>query len=246
MLCAKYRKSEDEIRAVPPPEYTKSWHPISHAELLDMVQGQLQDFNFRIKKKEFAMDRGVNRMFGVLDLEPYDARMSGFSMSVGLRNSIDKSLSAAVCLGTRVFICDNLSFSGETILSQKHNPSIEQILPDMVTVALDEFKTRFLDQEVQIYDQWKTMHVNPYHAADTLLDMVDNNVLLLGAVPQIRNSFLHPEHEEFKDPTVWSFYNAITGIAKTRRATNPFDATTESMDQFRYFRNRYPVNFSKN
>ena len=56
-------------------------------------------------------------MFGVFTLMSRDkdkARMLGF------RNSVDKTLVVGLTAGTRVFVCDNLAFSGEFVDYHKH------------------------------------------------------------------------------------------------------------------------------
>jgi len=45
---------------------------------------------------------------------------SDYAWIVGLRNSHDKTYPAGLVAGSKVFVCDNLCFSGEVRLSRKH------------------------------------------------------------------------------------------------------------------------------
>ena len=57
-------------------------------------------------------------MFATMDLTTPLA--DGVTLAVGVRNSIDKSLPLGFCAGSRVFVCDNLSFRSELMVHRKH------------------------------------------------------------------------------------------------------------------------------
>ena len=58
------------------------------------------------------------QFFATLDLAASIG--TGVALSVGIRNSIDKTLPLGFCAGNRVFVCDNLSFSAELLVNRKH------------------------------------------------------------------------------------------------------------------------------
>ena len=47
---------------------------------------------------------------------------------VGVRNSHDKSFPAGLVIGASIFVCDNLSFSGEVKLARKHTVHVESVI----------------------------------------------------------------------------------------------------------------------
>jgi len=55
-----------------------------------------------------------------------------YALAIGLRNSYDRSLSASLTAGSRVFVCDNLAFSGEADAARKHTVNIFRDLPDLI------------------------------------------------------------------------------------------------------------------
>ena len=77
---------------------------------------------------------------------------------VGFRNSHDKSMVAGICAGARVFVCDNLAFSGDFSEKRKHTPGNNFIrlireaftlLPgqlENLTKNLDRLKTEGISQ----------------------------------------------------------------------------------------------------
>ncbi len=44
----------------------------------------------------------------------------GVTLSVGVRNSNDKKSPIGLCVGSRTYVCDNLAFSSEIVISKKH------------------------------------------------------------------------------------------------------------------------------
>src|SRR5262249_51585397 len=72
--------------------------------------------------------RDGQRYFGLMEVRN-GSNADDFGLVVGLRNSHDKSFPAALALGSRVFVCDNLAFSGEVKLSRKHTTYIWRDLP---------------------------------------------------------------------------------------------------------------------
>jgi len=55
-----------------------------------------------------------------------------YTWVLGLRNSHDKTFPAGIVAGASVFVCDNLSFSGEVKFARKHTRFINRDLPQLV------------------------------------------------------------------------------------------------------------------
>ena len=71
--------------------------------------------------EEYAVSKDGMRMFGVLDLE---AGFEACRFAIGLRNSHDKSFRLSCTVGVRVFVCENLAFSGDySPCTIWHNPA---------------------------------------------------------------------------------------------------------------------------
>ena len=64
------------------------------------------------------MSNNNHRFFGVLDIEAPLAE--GVTLSVGVRNSNDKSFPIGFCEGNRTFVCDNVAFSSEVVITKRH------------------------------------------------------------------------------------------------------------------------------
>lgn len=89
---------------------------------------------FSIRACSFSVSQGIPRFFGVLDLTSELAE--GRTLSVGIRNSNDKTFPIGFCIGNRTFVCDNLAFSAEIVIAKKHTRFGEDWLREGIATAV--------------------------------------------------------------------------------------------------------------
>ncbi len=107
----------DELAACPTPAPAGRWHPVAHAAVLASVKETLRGAGYVVRSEQLALARADARFFGVLDLEAPLAH--GVNLSVGVRNSVDKSFPLGFAAGSRVFVCDNLAFRSELLVRRR-------------------------------------------------------------------------------------------------------------------------------
>lgn len=118
------------LEMVPAPMWTDTWHPVSHASILDAVEIGLRENQIAVRDRHLALAGkpmipglpGNARMFGIYHL---DLQVDGQLMSLGFRNSVDKSMAIAFCAGSYTFVCDNLAFSGNFVEFRKHTSGLD-------------------------------------------------------------------------------------------------------------------------
>src|SRR5262245_2361822 len=108
----------EQLAAIGVPPATETWFPISHQAVLERTEETLSQAGFRIAKSQLAVSRNDARFFGTLTLDAPLA--TGVQLAVGIRNSLDKSFPIGFASGSRVFVCDNLAFRSEMVVSRKH------------------------------------------------------------------------------------------------------------------------------
>lgn len=96
-----------DLLALPTPDPTESHRPIAHAKVVGALIEALGFRRLQVVGDEYAVTPDGNRMFGVLAL---DLEENGVRVSIGIRNSHDKTFSLGITIGYRVFVCDNLMF----------------------------------------------------------------------------------------------------------------------------------------
>ena len=99
---------------------------------------------------QYAVSPDGMRMFGVLAL---DIEENGVRVSIGLRNSHDKSFALGITIGYHVFVCDNVAFHGDfQTVTRKHSKNL--VLNDVLAVAIDRMQRNFAPMLNQV-NAWK-------------------------------------------------------------------------------------------
>ena len=201
------------VREVPLPEATRTYQPVSHEKLSSMLLQMAVHLlpNFSHSHSQFGLSAEGNKMFGVHTLTSSHTAMG---LSIGFRNSYDRSMSVGIAVGASVLVCDNLALCGDITVLRKHTLNV---IRDMESMALSA-----------IYKSQKVYHQILKDAeAMQLQEMSDDNAYrMLGLVygrgimtprqiPVAQREWKTPQYEAFQPRTVWSLYNAITEALKS-------------------------------
>lgn len=205
-----HRVSAAELDAVPVPARTDSWCPVPHHHLLDLVRGSLDAAGYRMTGEQHALAQAGQRYFGLLEVHHGHG---DYGLVVGVRNSHDKTFPAGLCLGSRVFVCDNLAFSSEVVIARKHTSRIELDLPGLVMRAVGRLtEARGLqDDRIAAY---KAAAVSDPAAHDLLVRAVDTGALPVRRLTETLQEWRTPSHEAFAPRTGWRLFNAVTEALK--------------------------------
>ena len=102
--------TRQQLAAVDTPLGTATHRPVPHSEVIEALVETLGFRHIAVVRDEYAVSKDGMKMFGVLDL---DTGMHGCRFSIGVRNAHDKSMRLAMTVGYRVFVCENMAFSGD-------------------------------------------------------------------------------------------------------------------------------------
>jgi hypothetical protein len=215
-----------ELDAVYPPAPTDTWYPLKHSVVLDRVLQTLDASGYKIKKQQYALSADKHRFFGTLDLESPIA--DGISLSVGIRNSNDKSFPIGFMCGDRVFCCDNLAFSAETVIARKHTRFGERRFNDALSRAILGLR-QYQDVAAKRIEALQRFDLSEDAANSYLLQAAEKGVVGWRLLPQVIREWREPSHEEFKPRTAWSLFNSFTEVIKERQLTQPARAAAETI-----------------
>jgi hypothetical protein len=150
--CDTRRVDENAVLAVPSPDFTKSWRPVSHGQVIQTLEAACQYHGIAVRSREYSMSANGAKMFGVWEL---DITVDGTAFSLGVRNSIDKSFGIGITAGTKVFVCDNLCFSGDYIRFRKHTAGLDM---DELTEIANEAVTGAVVKMERLYNWQDSLH----------------------------------------------------------------------------------------
>ena len=210
--------SLDELRACTTPAPVGRWHPTAHVTVLDSVKETLLGAGYVIRAEEFALSRGDARFFGVLDLETPLA--AGVSLSVGVRNSVDRSFPLGFAAGSRVFVCDNLAFSAELMVRRKHTVNGLKAFGGAIAQAVTGLAS-FCDAEQSRIERMARLVLSPEGASHVILTALRRGIISTLQLPKVCKEWEEPSHNEFKPRTAWSLFNAFTEVLRDRAVSSP-------------------------
>lgn len=217
--CGGSPATREQLKAIRTPAATESHFPIPHIELVNQVESRLNEHGMRIVTEAYGMANEGQRMFGVLQVAN-GHNSEDYSWVCGLRNSHDKRFPAGLCVGSGVFVCDNLAFSSEIVFGRKHTTNIMRDLPILVGTAIGKLGTSWTSQDVRI-EAYKNTELSKGDAADLLLDALSQDVINTRQILPAFQEWRKPRHEEFaENKNVWRLFNAVTEVLKPAEGRN--------------------------
>ncbi len=202
------------IGAVPTPAATESWFPIAHLDFINRVKAGLVNANLEIVTESHALAKEGNRYFGLMQIGHAGVKSDDYGLVLGLRNSHDKVFPTGLVAGAGVFVCDNLSFSGEVKELRKHTKNLFLDLPGKISSAVGKLGQLWVSQDTRFTAYKGTALNDSRDVHDLLIRALDNKAATVTQIKHILNEWRTPTHEDFAPRTVWSLFNAFTEIAK--------------------------------
>ena len=196
------------------PQATGTHHPISHSDFLETVEKGLDGVGLNIDKRSYGLSHDDNRMFSLFELSREGGENGTFKNVLGIRNSHDKAFSAGLVCGSRVFVCDNLAFSGEIKMNRKHTTNIMRDLPNLVYHMIGQVVDGWLNQEAR-YEGYQATNLDQSGADEIIGAALRNESLPPSKHRKVLNEWNEPSHDEFKPRTAWSMFNAFTEVMKS-------------------------------
>src|ERR1035437_7294427 len=150
LIASTEKLTRQQLALVPTPVGTATHRPVPHGGVVEALIETLGFRHINVVKDEFAISKDGMKMFGVLDL---DTGMHGCRFSIGIRNAHDKSMRLALTVGYKVFVCDNMAFSGdfEPVLA-KHSKHYNPV--QAISIGVDQMQRNFKPMVEQV-DRWR-------------------------------------------------------------------------------------------
>lgn len=207
-----YVATEEQVRATQTPEVSQTWQPVPHAALLDNALREIEAMNMRVKDQAFALWNEGKRMFGYLEVVN-GHNQPDYGMVIGLRNSHDQTLPVGLAVGHRVFICDNLAFSGEVVISHKHTSRVLEKMPILMGRAMNLLieKRGVQDRRISAY---KDCQITDREAHDLMIRSLDSGIVAPSRLREVVDQWRKPAYPDFEPRTAWSLFNAYTYVLK--------------------------------
>lgn len=191
------------------PPCTESHTPIPHHTLVTLTRSAIENAGLTVVTEEHALHRDGLRYFGGFALTGAGIDGTDRQVVLGLRNAHDKSFAAAVCIGNRMLVCDNLCFASDVKLARRHTLNILADLPRVLADAVGRCVSHWNDMSLRI-ERYQAAEISDALAADLLVRLADSKAIPSRDIYNMMQEFRAPRHEEFKGRSLWSLYNGVT------------------------------------
>jgi hypothetical protein len=209
----------DELAAVPTPPPTTTWFPLGHATVIETVTRNLESVGLAVDRAKYGLSRGGARMFATLDLEV--EVVPGVKLAAGVRNSTDQSFPLGFCAGHRVFVCDNLAFSAELLVSRKHTRFGHERFKADIAETVGKLQA-FREAEVARIDRMRGLVLDDRHAESLMLRAYEHGFCGVRYLPKLIEAWRAPAFGgELAERTAWSLFNCFTVVMADLASTNP-------------------------
>lgn len=216
--------SRNDLSMIKAPAATQTWKPIPHADLVNCIEETLRRNHLNIAKEEYAVQSEGNKLFGVMTL---NSEFGDFATALGIRTSNDKSFPVQMIAGARVFVCDNLAFSGEVIMLRRRHTS-GMNLREEIAGGIERAVAKFQDVTSSVV-KMKAIDLTGKDVAAKakILDAAVKGVMPLRLIPSVYENYFTPKHPEFEPRNAWSLHNAFTESFKELKPNIAMQAGVE-------------------
>lgn len=219
-----YLATLDRIRSAPVPARTETYSPIPHSLFIENLQNKIIHSGFLLGNQRLYSNLLGTRLVGFIDVKSADQDLSDFGMnlSLGFKNSYDKSMSAAIVLGATVAICTNGVIAGDLIaFKRKHTGTVLEEVNEKINEAILQIRNVFarLVSDAKIMANYQ---LTQRQKSEILGIMYFEEDIVTPTQLSIVKKELESS-EMFKGDSLWDLYNHITVALKTSHVTNYVD-----------------------
>ena len=151
-LISSNKVTMDVLSDIVIPNKTHSYVPVSHVDFISNTKNiadRILD-KHQLHNEQYGIARDGKQMFGTLTYkESFHDEPQDIGLSIGIRNSYDKSMSLGLCSGASVFVCENLMMTGEVVVMRMHKGNI-----------IDELKGLIFNALLKAEDKFSTIHAD--------------------------------------------------------------------------------------
>lgn len=216
--------SRNDLMNLPLPKALGPRHnPLPFGTDVELVTKELNRQGLFIEDEAYGVtytrEGDAARYFGVLELKH---EQLDHALVVGLRGSYDQSISRGLAVGSRVFVCDNLAFSGDVTFKTKQTTFIGNRLPGMIMQAAAKVPELAVIQQAK-FDAYKQITLPPRVGDAALIELVRREVLNANSIRRAISEWDEPSHEEHAQYgySLWRLMNAVTEAIKAKDPEKP-------------------------
>lgn len=229
------------LLAVPVPQKTRTYAPISHGEIHDVIVDNINQNSFKLDGVSVKSKSGADAVV-MYDLSDKLAKTENqeLGIRVGFKNSYNRRVSFGFAIGSVVFICTNGMVSGEYMIKKQHRMNdLNVYVSELIGQYFSSIRAEH-NKNIQFMEDLKQQRVDRAAAYRVIGELFTNNKIInQGQLRKMSDEIYHSQ--KFKNLTDndtisgWDLYNHGTEALKTSANVNYFAKHTTYNDYFRGF-----------
>lgn len=213
MRIADYKTTKEFILAAEVPTRTRTYKPVSHAQLVELTLGSIVKSGFTLDKETYSSyndGRIANGRYTISNVA--DTEMQ---LQIGWQNSYDRTTSLKFAIGTHIIVCSNGCVSGDYgSFKKKHAGTIEEFTPAAITEYIkqagDAFRKMQIEREVL-----KQIELTKRDKAELLGRLfIEEQLINTPQLNTIIKEMEAPTHDYGAPNSVWELYQYTTYAMK--------------------------------
>ena len=212
-----YNTTKQTLLNAPIPQQTRTYKPVSHAQLMDLTMQGIEKAGFTLDREMYSAARDgaiANGRFTIRNV--MDKEMQ---LEVGWQNSYDKSLTLKFAIGTRIMVCQNGCVFGDYgAFKKKHVGEIQTFAPNAITEYIKGAGDVFRRMQEQ-RDRMKEIEVSRRTQAELIgRMMLEEQFIQSTQVNIISREINKPTFDYGAPGSMWELYQFTT---QAMRETHP-------------------------
>jgi hypothetical protein len=197
------------LAGLPVPERTDTHLPIPHHQFYELAEDRLLKQGYTINSIKHYLNRESAHYFALMQINHDDEDQNAeHSTMCALRNSHDKTFAASLAIGAKVFVCDNLSFSGDIVVGRKHTPNIWDELPEIFELAIKKISVMRKRQDIR-FAEYRHAPLDDYGVDHLIMECYREGIINLQRIGKVNQEWHNPSADH-GDKSVWRYFNAVT------------------------------------
>ena len=229
------------------PDRTTSYSPVAHHVGIGLVEDALTRRNFTMSEPRHYVSKNRNQFWSMYavthNLLPNTGGM--FQWEIAVRNSYDRSMSFAVGMGTRIFVCTNGMISTESFLKTRHTKNVWDRIHPLINNSVGNLFTQ-ADTQVRKFSAYQNTFAHSDQYVDHIIvEAMRRGIINPAGIDEVQKHWHQPEHPEFKERNVWSLLNAFTSRDRGRSPFGPTGHQRRMSDLTALLHEKYGLDFDE-
>jgi len=206
------------------PEKTDTYQPLPNEDFIQLIDKMVDKAGLNIVDRKFKTNKKKTQVFGTFELNDKEG---DFSTQVGMINSYDKSRCAALAIGAKVHLCDNLSFSSFKAFRMHRGKNFWKDIREILWKASDRL-TEGKENIRERYSQLESVPLGNHDIKWVVGSLLCDNIIGHNQVSKLKRTLVGEEEYEFGTDNWYDLNMHLTEVLKSSHPYHIVDAHMEA------------------